>query len=89
MLSERTVAQPGRAGDVRKRTRLTPDVGRQKNSDEWTASSGAEMTSASHKALGLAYYQHVVVEGSFEEIPHNIGESSVDHNSPNDAPTGP
>ena len=26
VLSQRTVAQPGRAGDVRKRTRLTPDV---------------------------------------------------------------
>ena len=47
------------------------------------------MTSASHKALGLAYYQHVVAEGWFEEIPHDIGESSVDHNRPHDAPTGP
>ena len=68
---------------------LIQAVGRQKNSDEWTASSGAEMTSASHKALVLAYYQHVVVEGGFEEIPNDIGESSVAHNSPNDAPTGP
>ena len=64
-------------------------VGRQKHSDEWTASSGAEMTSASHKAVGLAYYQHVVVEGWFEEIPHDIGESAVEHNRPNDAPTEP
>ena len=47
------------------------------------------MTSASHKAVGLAYYQHVVVEGWFEEIPHDIGESAVDHNRPNDAPTEP
>ena len=47
------------------------------------------MTSASHKALVLAYYQHVVVEGRFEESPHDIGESSVAHHSPNDAPTGP
>ena len=31
----------------------------------------------------------MVVEGRFEEIPHDIGASSVDHNSPNDAPTGP
>ena len=47
------------------------------------------MTSASPKAVGLAYYQHVVVEGRFEEIPHDIGASSVAHNSPNDAPPGP
>ena len=47
------------------------------------------MTSASHKALVLAYYQHVVAEGRLEEIPNDIGESSVDHNSPNDASTGP
>ena len=47
------------------------------------------MTSASNKALVLAYYQHVVVEGRFEEIPNYIGELYVDHNSPNDVPTGP
>ena len=47
------------------------------------------MTSASPKALVLTYYQHVVVEGRFEEIPHDIGASSVDHHSPHDAPPGP
>jgi hypothetical protein len=36
------------------------------------------MTSASHKALGLAYYQHVVVEGWFEEIPHDIAVAQVE-----------
>ncbi len=47
------------------------------------------MTSASNKALVLAYYQYVVAEGRFEEIPNDIGETYVDHNSSNDAPKGP
>jgi len=47
------------------------------------------MTSASNKTVVVAYYQRVVAEGRFEEIPHDIGKSSVDHHSPNDAPTGP
>jgi predicted ester cyclase len=44
---------------------------------------------ASNKALVLAYYQRVVGEGRFEEIPKYIAESYVDHNAPEDAPKGP
>jgi predicted ester cyclase len=47
------------------------------------------MSSASNKALVLAYYHRVVGEGRLEEIPNFVAETYVDHNSAEDAPKGP
>ena len=49
MLSERPVAQPGRAGDVRRRTRLTPDVGLLDRENK----AGAVVSLEKTPALGL------------------------------------
>jgi predicted ester cyclase len=47
------------------------------------------MSSASNKALVLAYYHRVVGEGRLEEIPNFVAETYVDHNSAEAAPKGP
>ena len=47
------------------------------------------MSSASNKTMVLAFYQRVVAEGRFDEIPQFVGTSYLDHNAPADAPRGP
>jgi len=47
------------------------------------------MSAAMNKTLVLDYYQRVVADGAFRDIPKYIADSYIDHNAPPGSGTGP